>query len=421
MLYRFKKTQTQQLNKLADGYDNIAEKAEKNADRADKISEKQKELAKDERKQIVERAKLESRIAELRLKAKDEANNTDSERLAFLNEARELTDKIFAEEERIAAKRFFIKKNENQQSKSGIEDKKEEAELEAALIRVQKQRADGQRRIQTEITTAQNKVNTQKKKEITDTQKGLDANIEAEFKLTIAKKEAAAEQIEDATEKAFALTEIEKDKLAKQLEDETLLKADIELLEFESGENIKKIRENAAVSIKKTSDGIAANNEKNAKKEIDRQKQVSNSKMNLINSAFELAKVIGAKDEKVQKALAIAQVIKNTAVGISKAFTLPPPASYIQATAVGASGAAGILNITNSSSGGGGSTPTVPSDNTGGNNEITADTSGADNALTQQQALENAISNLGLTVSVTEINEAQSNVELSEVNSSIGG
>ena len=99
---------------------------------------------------------------------------------------------------------------------------------------------------------------------------------------------------------------------------------------------------------------------------------------------------------------------------------MPPPASYIQATAVGVSGAAGILNITNSSSGSGGnSSPTPPSGGGTPQNEVLADTSGADAAASQTAALENAIANLGLTVSVTEINNAQNNVSLSETNSQI--
>ena len=47
-------------------------------------------------------------------------------------------------------------------------------------------------------------------------------------------------------------------------------------------------------------------------------------------------------------------------------------------------------------------------------------TAAADAAAAQSTALSNAISNLGLTVSVTEINEAQSNVQVSEDNSTIG-
>jgi hypothetical protein len=159
--------------------------------------------------------------------------------------------------------------------------------------------------------------------------------------------------------------------------------------------------------------------EDSRKKNEKRDKQVATSSTNLLNSAFEIAKQLGAKDEKVQKALAIAQVVKNTAVGISRAFTLPPPASYIQAAAVGASGAAGLANIASSSSGSGGGSAPTPSGGGSTPAQPLADTSAADNSLAQSEALEAAIANLGVSVSVTEINDAQSNVLVSEENSTI--
>ena len=205
------------------------------------------------------------------------------------------------------------------------------------------------------------------------------------------------------------LSEIEKNRLREVF------------IEFENAEiekaNVHKEYQDIITEQEKTS---ASDREKvakdSAKKEEAIQKQVATAKGGFINSVFELAKAAGAKDEKVQKALATAQIIKNTAVGISKALTLPFPVSVIQAAAVGASGAAGLINIANSSSGGGSvQTPTTP---TASSTPI-ADTSQADNALSQQSALEDAISNLGLTVSVTEINDAQNNVQLSEANSTI--
>jgi hypothetical protein len=395
------------------------------------LQDQENKLIITKREQLTQNAELNRQIFEGLKLAKDETLSF-RERRKGLEEAGAAEQKLADNRLKIAQDEAQIAVDRDNQFDSDADSKQAAAEAEAKVIEAQTASLRTQTKIQASKITllkqeeaARNKVTNERIKAAEKETKAAEdlaiKTTDAEFKLTIAKKEAAAEDITTAEEKAFALTEIEQLRLAKQLEDETLLTADIELLKFESEQRLDVIRENAAASQKKTADGIAANKEKNAKKEIALQTQVANSKMNLINSAFELAKVIGAKDEKVQKALAIAQVVKNTAVGISKAFTLPPPASYIQAAAVGASGAAGILNITNSSSGGGGSTPTVPSDNTGGNNEITADTSGADAAANQTAALENAISNLGLTVSVTEINEAQSNVELSEVNSSIGG
>tara|TARA_R110001632_G_scaffold27493_1_gene73745 strand:+ start:8057 stop:10258 length:2202 start_codon:yes stop_codon:yes gene_type:complete len=387
-------------------------------------------LNKIRRETTVSSAEANRQIFEGLKLAKDETKSF-AERRKGLEEASAGETKLAENRLKIAIQERDIIKNRDAINNSTTEALQEVADAEAKVIEAQTASLRTQTKIQASKITllkqeeaARNKItNDRIKAEEEEVKRAEDLVVkttDAEFKLTIAKKEAAAEDITVAEEKAFALTEIEQLRLAKQLEDETLLTADIELLKFESEQRLEVIRENASASQKKTSDNIAANNEKNAKKEIALQKQVANSKMNLINSAFELAKVIGAKDEKVQKALAIAQVIKNTAVGISKAFTLPPPASYIQATAVGVSGAAGILNITNSSSGSGGnSAPLTPSGGGTPQNEVLADTSGADAAASQTAALENAIANLGLTVSVTEINDAQNNVSLSETNSQI--
>jgi len=387
-------------------------------------------LNKIRRETTVSSAEANRQIFEGLKLAKDETKSF-AERRKGLEEASAGETKLAENRLKIAIQERDIIKNRDAINNSTTEALQEVADAEAKVIEAQTASLRTQTKIQASKITllkqeesARNKITNDRIKaeeeEVKRAEELVTKTTDAEFKLTIAKKEAAAEDITTAEEKAFALTEIEQLRLAKQLEDETLLTADIELLKFESEQRLDVIRENAAASQKKTADGILANNEKNAKKEIALQKQVANSKMNLINSAFELAKVIGAKDEKVQKALAIAQVIKNTAVGISKAFTLPPPASYIQATAVGVSGAAGILNITNSSSGSGGnSAPPTPSGGGTPQTEVLADTSGADAAANQTAALENAIANLGLTVSVTEINDAQNNVSLSETNSQI--
>jgi len=158
-----------------------------------------------------------------------------------------------------------------------------------------------------------------------------------------------------------------------------------------------------------------------AKKKIALEKQVAQQKEGLLNAGFALAKAVAAKDEKLTRAIAITQTVINTARGIMNAFaSLPYPAAIAAAAGVAITGAAQLVNIKNAGSGGGGdiggiSGPTSPS-----TTEPQADTSGADAVGAQQAALADAISNLGLSISVTEINEAQSNVQVSEDNSTIG-
>jgi len=407
--------------------DSIAKTKTKIAQTAEQ-QRKENELNKIRRVTTITSAEANRQIFEGLKLAKDETKSF-AERRKGLEEAGAAEQKLSDDRLKIAKRERDLIVLRDAINNSTAEAKQEAADAEAAVIDAQTASLRTQTKIQASKITlikqeeaARNKVTNdaikQEEEKVVKAEELAVRTKDAELELTIAKKEAAAEDITNAQEKAFALTEIEKLKLAEQLSDETLLTADIELLKFESGERIAQFRENAALQESDRKKRQASEDEKLAKEEINRQKQVANAKMSLVNSAFELAKTVGAKDEKVQKALAIAQVIKNTAVGVSKAFTLPPPASYIQAAAVGISGASSLASIANSSSGGGASAPSVPSGG-GGSSTPIADTSQADNALSQQSALEDAISNLGLTVSVTEINDAQNNVQLSEANSTI--
>jgi len=214
----------------------------------------------------------------------------------------------------------------------------------------------------------------------------------------------------------IAFTAIEKEKLRIQLEDETLLKADIELLEFESGQRIAVLRENAAAQ----QDDIRKRNLEKDKAAAETKKKLNkdvlNNGVNALNDALTFAQIIAGKDEKLQRKLATIKTVINTAVGIGRAFAdLPIYAAIPAAAVVAATGVTQIAAINNSESGNvSGTSATVPTTNT-----PTADTSQADTSANQQAALSDAISNLGLTVSVSEINDAQSNVQVSEDNSTI--
>ena len=408
--------------------DNVAATGDKIAKTVE-LQKLENDLNKVRRETTVTSAEANRQIFEGLKLAKDETK-TFAERRKGLEEASTAEQKLSDDRLLIAQKELALIKGRDAVNNSTTEALQEVADAEAAVIDAQTASLRTQTKIQASKITlikqeeaARNKVTNdaikQEEEKVVKAEELAVRTKDAETALTIAKKEAAAEEIEDTTEKLRALTEIEQLKLRQQLEDETLLKADIELLEFESGERIAKFRENAALQESDRKKKQAKEDENLAKKEQTLQKQIATSKMNLLNSSFELAKQLGGKDEKIQKALAIAQVIKNTAVGISRAMTLPPPASFIQAAAVGVSGAAGLANIAGSSSGGGSvSTPSVG----GGTTETTqpiADTSAADNSLAQSEALEAAIANLGVSVSVTEINDAQSNVQVSEENSTI--
>ena len=132
---------------------------------------------------------------------------------------------------------------------------------------------------------------------------------------------------------------------------------------------------------------------------------------------FNFAKVIGKKDAKLQQDLGIAQAVINTAVGVTKALSIGP-AGIPAAAGIAVKGATQIATIKAANENGGGSGGT--GDIGGGAlSQETPDTSRIDDQIAQQEALQAAISNLDLTVSVTEINEVQNAVQVSEQTSQI--
>ncbi len=153
-----------------------------------------------------------------------------------------------------------------------------------------------------------------------------------------------------------------------------------------------------------------------AQARIEIERQVADSRAQLLASGFTLAKALASKNEKLVKAIGLVEVAVNTARGIMNAFaTLPYPAAIPAALSIAATGAAQAIAITSTSPSGGAVDTSLPSSTS----TTTANTSSADQALAEQAALEGAIANLGLTVSVTEINDAQNNVQVTQDTSTI--
>ena len=153
-----------------------------------------------------------------------------------------------------------------------------------------------------------------------------------------------------------------------------------------------------------------------AQARIQIERQVADSRAQLLASGFTLAKALASKNEKLVKAIGLVEVAVNTARGIMNAFaTLPYPAAIPAALSIAATGAAQAIAITSTSPSGGAVDTSLPSSTS----TTTANTSSADQALAEQAALEGAIANLGLTVSVTEINDAQNNVQVTQDTSTI--
>jgi hypothetical protein len=208
--------------------------------------------------------------------------------------------------------------------------------------------------------------------------------------------------IKDPEELAQAITDLEN---LSEVEKNRLREVFIEFknAKIEEGEIAKTIEEDITKSV-----------EAENKKREQSDKQAAENRMNLLNSVFNLAKQLAGKNEKLSKAIGITQAIINTATGITKAFaTLPTPAAFGAAATIAATGGTQVATIT--SAGGTSSSPTAPNVNSG----TTPNTTNIDNSIAEREALENAISNLGLTVSVTEINDVQNQVQVTQQTATI--
>ena len=157
-----------------------------------------------------------------------------------------------------------------------------------------------------------------------------------------------------------------------------------------------------------------------------------NTYLNASNQMYTLLSDYADEHSTLMKAFAIANATVNTYVGVTQALaSSPPPVSFVMAGMVLASGLASVLKIVNTKKGsspspsgtvgGGGS-------GTGGNSGnrtvdtssgATADTTAVDNSISNEQALQGALENMNLSVSVSEITETQNSVAVSESDSEI--
>lgn len=153
------------FGKVADVIKKVADESKKEIAISNRLSDLQARNDKLTRQQLVARAKLESEIADLKLKAEQADQFSLEEREAALRRALELNETIFAREEEIAANALKIQRERNKMSGSTKEDLMQEAQLEANLILLQKQRADASIEFTTKILGFSNQRIAQAEKE----------------------------------------------------------------------------------------------------------------------------------------------------------------------------------------------------------------------------------------------------------------
>ena len=295
-----------------------------------------------ERNLIVERSKLESEIAQLRLKSRQEDQFTAEERKQALLDAQKLEDSLLDKETQYLELRRDAQIQENTFSRSNKENLTKEAEAIAAVNRQVAQRANTARQVQREVNTISKKIEAENKalaaeektrqdKIIADEQKRVDAIGKIQEDFVQKQKDLDAE------------TEIEK----INLEEERKL-AELDRLEAteEQKQEVLDYYSNLRVdAAQKTSDAAI----EIAKREEDAKKTALNGYAGAINS---LSNTIG-QETAAGKGLAIASSLINTYAAITGQLKTAagspggaiPGYAIAQAIATGVAGFAAVKKI----------------------------------------------------------------------------
>jgi hypothetical protein len=242
--------------KVALGVENITEKT-KGAIEGTKafIAEQEKELAQAaqvadmrakadivERKLLVDRAKAEAEVADLRLRARKEDEFTASERKVFLQEANKIQNELLDAETEYLGLRADAQILENTFSKTNKENKNLEAQAVAALSQIETKRFTEQRQLQRELNTITNQMAAESMAQAASKKKLTEDEIKLEAERVVAitqgfedqrtlidemaetQKNLAIINISDAEERAEKIAFIEREALNAKLmsiDDET--------------------------------------------------------------------------------------------------------------------------------------------------------------------------------------------------------
>jgi len=235
---------TGKIKKASEATKEFIKDQEREAGLAAKVADMRAKADKVERKLLVDRSLLESKIAQLRLDAKKEDDFTDQQRKAFLLEATELQDSLISKETEYLVLRRDAQILENTFSRSNKENLDKEAKAIAAVNEQIGARATKAKKLQTEINSINNQIRADEAKEVKAKEKIEADKIKAADKL---KKEEEKKREEEKLKKAEdAVTDFEAQLELDAIEierkrslGESVLALELELLERKRAQDVK--------------------------------------------------------------------------------------------------------------------------------------------------------------------------------------
>jgi len=252
------------LNEVTEGVKNFGETTRKEMAQANQLEKDRLALQKFERKAIVEKAKTEKDMMELRLKARDFEKFAAEERLGFMRQANKLAAEQLEKDLHVAKEKLRFQVEENSFSKSSQANLDAEANLQAAVFNLERSNFSERKRLKSEeqaivkeIAAAEKSAKMQQDKEIAAIEKEIADDKAAKVKKDIADAKIVADaKIKEATRVAKETKEI-----AKAVEDfkKSVIKQGFGAAAAIAGENVALSKGVAAAQvIYNTQQGIMA-------------------------------------------------------------------------------------------------------------------------------------------------------------------
>jgi len=274
------------LKEVTEGVANFGKTTREEMKVANQLEKDRLALQKFEREAIVEKARTEKDIMELRLKARDIEKFSNEERLEFMRTANRLADEQLQKDLHVANEKLRFQQVENSFSKSTKENLDAEAQLQAQVFQIERSNFSERKRMKSE-------------------EQAIVRAVAAEEAAALKKKEAEEKKYRDDKKKAE-----DKARQQKEKDDEIAAKKQKDLDDLVENEKQKTIRMgfDAAEALAGESDAAA--------------------------KAVAVARTIYNTQQAIMNTMAV----------------VPPPFNTIQAVATGVMGAAAIKKILSTSS-----------------------------------------------------------------------
>lgn len=319
----------------------LSEALEQNKKNTEALAKTEQAYADHKRKFVVEQAKLESEISNLRLQAAAKDKVSAEERIKLLEQAASRERTIYAEKKKLAEENLAILRMQAAESENDAETNDRLAEAEAAVILADKELADKNRELTAQIAEAKNSIKgkTEAVKEETAVEEQAVDNTEEltnrRLQLERELREKLISLIEDDTERALTEEELRHEDEMMRLQERYQELGDTEV---EAKQAINAMLEAEDETHRQKTAAIQAQMTEDVKKQLAaRQAQAQANAAAIGGTLGAMSNLLGQFGEQskeaaiASKVLSLGEIAVNTGVaiakGVAQAQSVPFPAN----------------------------------------------------------------------------------------------